>query len=201
MSQPIEFYFDFSSPYGYLGSQRIDALAEKHNCEVNWRPYLLGAVFKKLGTGPLISQPVKGPYSHHDLQRSARLYDISFNVPDPFPVHTVAAGRAFYWLQDNEGPALAKQFAHALYRGYFIDNRNAGDTEVVIETAAALGLDPAAVAAALQDDAIKARLKTEVDGALDKGVFGAPFFIYGDEQLWGCDRMDHLDKWLETGGW
>ena len=162
MAQAIEFYFDFSSPYGYLGSQRIDAIAEK---------------------------------------RSARLYDITFNVPNPFPVHTVAACRAYYWVEDSEGPELAKQLAQALYRGYFIDNRNVGDAEVVVETAARLGLDGAAVTAALKDDAIKARLRTEVDAALEKGVFGAPFFIYGEEQFWGCDRMDHLDKWLETGGW
>jgi len=201
MAQAIEFYFDFSSPYGYLGSQRIDAIAEKHNCDVIWRPYLMGAVFKQLGTSPLISQPVKGPYSRHDLERSARLYDITFNVPNPFPVHTVAACRAYYWVEDSEGPELAKQLAQALYRGYFIDNRNVGDAEVVVETAARLGLDCAAVTAALKDDAIKARLRTEVDAALEKGVFGAPFFIYGEEQFWGCDRMDHLDKWLETGGW
>ena len=61
MPQAIDFYFDFSSPYAYLGSERIDALTAKHGCEVIWRPYLMGAVFKQLGTSPLISQPVKGP--------------------------------------------------------------------------------------------------------------------------------------------
>jgi 2-hydroxychromene-2-carboxylate isomerase len=200
MSQAIEFYFDFSSPYGYLGSERIDAIAEKHDCQVIWRPFLLGAVFKKLGTSPLVGQPVKGPYSRHDLMRSARLYDIPFALPDPFPVNTLAACRAYYWLA-AEDPALAKQLARALYRGYFIDNRNVGEADVVIEAAVALGLGRQAVAAGLQDPDVKARLRAEVEGALEKGVFGAPFFIYGDEHFWGCDRMDHLDKWLETGGW
>ena len=67
--------------------------------------------------------------------------------------------------------------------------------------AAALGIDKEALGAALQDGEVKARLRTEVEAALEKGVFGAPFFILGDEHFWGCDRMDHLDKWLETGGW
>ena len=110
-----------------------------------------GAVFKQLGTSPLVSQPVKGPYSRHDLMRSARLYGIDFNIPDPFPVHTVAACRAYYWVQDSAGDERAKQLAQALYRGYFIDNRNVGDAEVVVKTAAELGLDGEAVAAALQD--------------------------------------------------
>ncbi len=200
MPQAIDFYFDFSSPYGYLGSERIDALAAKHDCDVVWRPYLMGAVFKQLGTSPLVSQPVKGPYSRHDLMRSARLYGIPFDIPDPFPVHSVAACRAYYWLADQD-PAKAKQLAQALYRGYFTENRNLGDAEIVIETAASLGIDKAALGAALQDGEFKARLRTEVDAALEKGVFGAPFFIHGDEHFWGCDRMDHLDKWLETGGW
>ena len=200
MPQAIDFYFDFSSPYGYLGSERIDAIAEKHNCEVIWRPYLLGAVFKRLGTGPLISQPVKGPYSRHDLMRSSRLYGITFSIPDPFPVNSLAACRAFYWLEADD-PGLAKQLAQALYRGYFVDNRNLGEADVVVETAAALGIDKEAVTAALHDVEVKARLRAEVEAAMEKGVFGSPFFIYGDQQFWGCDRIEHLDKWLETGGW
>jgi 2-hydroxychromene-2-carboxylate isomerase len=200
MAQAIDFYFDFSSPYGYLGSELIGAIGEKHGVEVVWRPYLMGAVFKQLGTSPLISQPVKGPYSRHDLMRSARLYGIPFNIPDPFPVNSLAACRAYYWLADRDR-AVARQFAQALYRGYFIDNRNVSEPEVVIAAGAALGIDPSELAAALQDAGVKARLRDEVEGALEKGVFGAPFFIYGDEQFWGCDRLDQLNKWLETGGW
>ena len=157
-------------------------------------------MFKQLGTSPLIFQPVKGPYSRHDLERSARLYGIIRNIPDPFPVNSLAACRAYYWLEASD-PALAKKLTQALYRGYFIDNRNLGVTEIVIETAASLEIDREAVTAALHDGDVKARLRGAVDEALEKGVFGAPFFIYGDEKFWGCDRMDHLDKWLGTGGW
>ena len=200
MAQAIDFYFDFSSPYGYLGSELIGALAEKHGVEVVWRPYLMGAVFKQLGTSPLISQPVKGPYSRHDLLRSARLYGIPFTIPDPFPVNSLAASRAYYWLADRDA-ALARNFAQKLYRGYFIDNRNVSEPEVVIDTAASLGVGKDELAAALHDGDVKARLRTEVKAALEKGVFGAPFFILGEEQFWGCDRLEQLDKWLETGGW
>ena len=157
-------------------------------------------MFKQLCTSPLIFQPVKGPYSRHNLERSARLYGIILNIPDPFPVNSLAACRAYYWLEASD-PALAKKLAQALYRGYFIDNHNLGETEIVIETAAPLDIDKEAVTAALRDGDVKARLSGAVDEALEKGVFGAPFFIYGDEKFWGCDRMDHLDKWLGTGGW
>ena len=47
MAEPIAFYFDFSSPYGYLAAQRIDQIGAKHGREVAWKPYLLGVTFKK----------------------------------------------------------------------------------------------------------------------------------------------------------
>ena len=66
MPAPIDFYFDFSSPYGYLASQKINAIAEKHDRGVNWKPILLGAIFKITGSQPLANMPLKGDYSVHD---------------------------------------------------------------------------------------------------------------------------------------
>ena len=66
----IEFYFDFSSPYGYLGAQRIDAIGAEFGRTVAWRPILLGVIFKATGQSPLVSQPIRGPYSARDMARS-----------------------------------------------------------------------------------------------------------------------------------
>src|SRR5262252_3324553 len=85
MPDPIEFYFGFSSPYGYLASTRIDALAEKHGRAVTWRPFLLGAAFKATGQQPLVEQPLRGPYHRRDFARSARLAGVPFRLPEPFP--------------------------------------------------------------------------------------------------------------------
>ena len=71
---PLQFFFDFSSPYGYLAAQKIDALAAQHGRTVDWRPMLLGVVFKQTGGAPLTEVPVKGPYSKHDFARSARFH-------------------------------------------------------------------------------------------------------------------------------
>ncbi len=196
----LDFYFDFSSPYGYIAAERIDAIAERHGRAAAWRPFLLGAVFQKIGGTPLVDQPMKGPYSRHDMLRSARLRGITFNVPDPFPVNSIAACRAFYWLADRD-PVQAHALAQALYRGYFADNRDLSKPETVIETARGLGVDGDALAAALQDQAVKDRLRTENDAALARGIFGSPTIFVGDEMFWGNDRLDQVDRWLETGGW
>ena len=94
MAAPIDFYFDFSSPYGYFGATRISTLAKKYGRTVSWRPTLLGAVFKITGSGPLPTLPLKGPYSKRDMLRTARYLDIPFNFPDPFPISTQAPARA-----------------------------------------------------------------------------------------------------------
>ncbi len=200
MAAALDFYFDFSSPYGYLASEAIDTIAAKHGRTVVWRPFLLGAVFKITGGQPTVNEPMKGPYARVDIARSARLLGVPFNEPDPFPVATVAACRAYYWLADQNA-ARAKELARALFRGFYVDNRNVGDPAVVVETATALGVDAEALGAALQDPAVKERLKGEVEAALARGVFGSPTVFIDDEMFWGADRLDQIDRWLETGGW
>ena len=200
MASPVDFYFDFSSPYGYLGAELIEGVAERQNREVTWRPYLMGVLFKKLGTQPLVFDPVKGAYARRDIVRTAAYLDIPFATPDPFPVASIAACRAFYWLSDND-PALAKSFALTLMRGFYRENRNLSKSEVVVAAAAEVGIDQAEITAALKDAAVKERLRLEVNAALDRGVFGSPYFVVDDETFWGTDRIEQLEKWLATGGW
>lgn len=200
MSEPIDFYFDFSSPYGYLASALIDEVAAKHGRRVRWRPFLLGAVFKVANTGPLTSYPLKGAYSIHDFQRSARLYGVPFRMPATFPVNSLMAARVYYWLEATN-PGMARPFARAVYAAYFADNRDISDREVVLDVAAKLGIDRAALLAGVEDPAVKAKLKQETDGAIARGVFGSPYMIVDGEPFWGADRLDMLDRWLATGGW
>ncbi len=200
MAAAIEFYFDFSSPYGYLAAQRIDEVVEAYGREVVWKPFLLGTLFKMTGVGPLLEIPMKGDYARHDLARSARLYDIPFTLPDPFPFVSVAACRATYWLaeRDREG---AKALAEALFAAAFGEGESIVEPASVAAIAAELGLDQDEVLAAMQNPEIKDLLRREVDAAIGKGVFGSPYIIVDGEPFWGFDRLDDMALWLETGGW
>jgi 2-hydroxychromene-2-carboxylate isomerase len=200
MANPIDFYFDFSSPYGYLASTRIDALAARHGRSVVWRPHLLGAVFKINDQRPLASIPLKSDYAARDLARSARLLKVPFKLPTKFPVGATAPSRAFYWVSDRD-PALAKRLAQALYHAYFAEDRDISSPEVSANIAAKVGVDRAALAQALEDPLVKERLRTEVDAAIARGVFGSPYIIVDGEPFWGSDRLDQIDRWLQTGGW
>ena len=200
MSDPIDFYFDFSSPYGYFAAARIDALAAKHGRSVTWRPLLLGAVFKVNGQQPLPNIPLKGSYAKHDMLRSARWFELPFKIPAKFPINTIAPCRAFYWVHVQDA-ALAKQFALALYHAYFAEDRDISNPDVTAHVAAKLGIDKNALATALNDTALKERTRNEVDAAIERGVFGSPYIVIDGEPFWGADRLDQVERWLEKGRW
>ena len=200
MANPIDFYFDFSSPYGYFASTKIDELAVKYGRTVTWRPILLGAVFKITGQQPLPTIPLKGSYAKHDLLRTARLFKVPFKLPSKFPIAGQAPSRAFYWVGDKD-PALARKLAHALYHAYFAEDRDISNPEVTANVAAKLGVDREQLTQALNDPAVKERLRSEVDAAIERGVFGSPYIVIDGAPFWGSDRLDQVERWLETGGW
>ncbi len=201
MARPIEFFFDFSSPYGYIASHLIDDVAARHDREVEWKPFLLGAVFKIAGTKPLIEVPLKGDYSRKDFSRSARMYNIPFAMPAKFPIATVATARAFYWLAAQDA-ALARRFARAAYAAYFVQGRDVGDVELVLALGENLGVGRDNLATGLQEPTVKEKLKTVTDEAInERGVFGSPFIFVDGEGFWGSDRLPMIERWIETGGW
>ena len=200
MSGAIEFWFDFSSPYGYLAAQKIDEIGAKHGRAVDWRPFLLGIVFKTTGMGPLPHIPLKGDYTRHDLPRAARRLGVPLKVPSPFPFLSVNASRAVYWLADQD-KAKANALAKALFDAAWGEGRDISGASAVADIAAAQGLDRDAMLAALKDPAVKDRLRKEVDHALAAGVFGSPYMRVDGEPFWGHDRLDEIDQWLASGGW
>ena len=196
MADPIDFYFDFSSPYGYLASTGIDALAARHGRSATWRPFVLGAAFKLTGQRALTEQPMRGDYARRDFARSARLLGVPLEMPEPFPFFALAASRACYWVED---PAQAKALAKAVYHAAFGEGRDITPLPVVAEIARGLGIE--GLEQGVEQPATKAALRDATDQALARGVFGSPFFFVDGEPFWGHDRLGHLDRWLATGGW
>jgi 2-hydroxychromene-2-carboxylate isomerase len=199
-AKPVDFYFEFSSPYGYIAAELAEDFERRIGRPLAWRPILLGPVFKVTGGSPLTEIPVKGEYSKRDFSRSARLHKVPYNHPAKFPIGTVAALRAFYWASDTD-PARARALAKALYRAYFVDGVDISAPPAVLDIAASVGIDRTALAAALDDPAVKERAKREVEGAIAGGVFGSPFFVVDGEAFWGSDRMPMVEDWIRTGGW
>src|SRR5512146_1604959 len=167
MPAPIDFYFDFMSPYGWFAARQIDAIGAKFGRDVTWRPMLLGVtVLQVMGLKALPDTPLKGEYLELDVPRTARLYQLPYNPPSPMPGNSLAPARAYYWLFDRD-PAAAKRLAQRLYDRQFAEATDVSPPEVVAEVAAeVLGVDPAEVLTAIADPKVKDRLRRAVDEAV-----------------------------------
>jgi len=197
---PIKFYFDFSSPYAYFAALKIDGIASSFDREVDWQPILLGATMKVTGNSPLAHQPLKSDYVKHDWERLSRFMDVPWTLPETFPIATVAAARAYYWIRD-EDEVVAKKFAAACFGKYFGEGRDITTQEVVADIAESLGINRQELLEAIVSDNVKQRLRDETQAATDAGVCGVPFFIIDGEPIWGSDRLWMIRRWLKSGGW
>ena len=199
-SNPIDFYFDFSSPYGYFAAEGLEDVVAPYNRTIRWHPILIGVAMKETGAVPLAGVPVKGDYLLYGCARLARFMDIPWTLPGDFPISTANAARAFYVIDDVD-PDQAKDFARAVYRTYFGEGKNIQGVEAVADIADSVGADRGHVLDAIKTPEAKTRLKDEIDTSIERGVFGSPFVIVDDEQFWGSDRFWMIKRWLRSGGW
>ena len=200
MTEPIRFYFDFISPYGYLCAQVIDGIAQKHGREVDWCPLLLGVtVLKVMGLKPVSETPLKNKYVLHDVPRLAKYLGVPFNRPKGV-LKPLPPLRAFVWL-NKENPALAKTFAKAFFKAQWAHARNLSEPNAVAEFAAGLGFDKTLIREAIRDPEVKQLLVDHVDDAIQKGVFGVPSLLIDGELFWGVEQLPMIDQWLKKGGW
>ena len=121
MTDDIDFYFDFLSPYGYLAATQIDDLAARYGREVEWRPFLVGVtVMNIMGMKPLMETPLKSDYLTIDRPRMAQLLGVPLNIPDQTDMNSLAASRAYYWVRETD-PAKAKALASRILRRLWVE--------------------------------------------------------------------------------
>lgn len=198
---PIDFYFDFISPYGYLAAARIGEIGARYGRPVAWRPFLLGVtVLQVMGIKPLMETPLKSDYLVIDRPRMAKLLGVPLAIPDLDGVNGVAASRAFYWLAEEDEDA-ARALARRLLERLWVEGRDITDAGVVADEAAALGVSRETIEAALGDPRVKDLLRSAVDAAVARKVFGSPFFIVDGQPVWGVDRLWMVEHWLRHGSW
>lgn len=190
----FEFWFDFSCPYAYIASTRVEALARRVGAELDARPMLLGGVFKARGTPQNLSAtlgPAKTRHNLDDMRRQAQMAGVPLHMPSGHPLRTVEALRCLLAV----GPPYLP-LAHRFYRAYWAEGRDIGQSEVVAQILGEAGLDVAAVRARASTDEIKDDLRRRTDEAVARGIFGVPTCFVGDELYWGQDRLDMVEAAL-----
>lgn len=202
----IEFYFDFTCPYAYLASTRIETIARSAGADLTWRPMLLGGVFRSIGTGESPMErvvPAKARHTDVDMQRFAARMEVPLRKPPGHPMRSVRALRALLTLPERQWPG----FVHEVYRAYWRRGDDIASESVLAELLRASGAGPADVERALAgngDLAVKAALRARTDEAVARGVFGAPtvFVTVPDREsaymFWGQDRL-HMVRAVLAG--
>ena len=188
----IDFYFDFSCPYAYLGATQIEALAARVGAELCLKPMLLGGVFKAHDVPQNLAStlsPAKAKHNASEMQRWATRFEVPLVMPKGHPMRTVDALRAMLAVG-----APYHDLMHRFYRAYWVESRDVSSPEVIADVLTAAGHDAAAVMAKAGSQAIKDELRARTDEAIQVGVFGAPTSVVDGELYWGQDRLGEVER-------
>jgi len=190
-----EFFFDFGSPASYLAYTQMDGIAARTRAEIQWRPMLLGGVFKATGNASPANVPAKGEWMNADLARFAARYGVAFNRNPFFPVNTLVMMRG---AAAFEGTPQFRPYVDAMFKAMWIDQKNMNDMPTAAGVLKAAGFDPADFMAKAESQAAKDRLKATTEEAVARGVFGAPTTFVGDHMFFGQDRLDFVEEALRA---
>ena len=195
MQPAVEFWFDFSCPYAYIGSTRIEGLARRTNAILQLKPMLLGGVFRARGTAQNLAGTLSATKARHniaDMQRWAKLAGIALDMPAGHPLRTVDALRCLLAVGQPYGPLM-----HAFYRAYWVDGIDISTDGGIHSVLNDAGHDAQAVLQKAQTQTIKDDLRTRSDEAIAKGIFGAPITQARSRQLRARRRRR---TWAPTTG-
>jgi 2-hydroxychromene-2-carboxylate isomerase len=190
----VRFYFDFVSPYAYIGWTQIHRVVEAHGRTVEPVPVLFAGLLNAHGQKGPAEIPAKRAYLFKDASRKAHAFALPPLAPPPtHPFNPLLALR----LCVVPMPAAERRrLIDALYAATWAGGGGVESPEAVRAILERLGLDPPALLAAAAALAAKAALKANTDAAIAAGVFGVPTAAVGDELFWGVDALPHLDDFL-----
>ncbi|MHA4869501.1 DsbA family protein [Duganella sp. PWIR1] len=186
MSRPeLTCWFDFASNYSYLSVLR---LARQHEVAVQWKPFLLGPIFKEQGwdNSPFVLQKNKGDYVWLDMPRECAKYDLPWRQPSEFPRRSLLAARVA--LLGEHQPWMA-EFCARVMLANFEHDEDIGNEDCIAAILTGIGLEAHAILRAAQSADNKERLRARTDEARTLHIFGAPTFFVGPEMYWGNDRL------------
>ncbi len=191
----IDYYFATISPFTYLCGDRVERIAQSHGATVTYKPFdIMGLFARTGGLPPKDRHPNRQAYRLQDLRRRAAVAGLPLNLKPAFwPANPAPSSYAIIAAQAAGGDVGA--LVHGLTRAVWAEDRNIAEDEVIRACLTEAGFDPA-----LADSGLLAGAEvyaSNLEEAVARGVFGAPFFITdGDERFWGQDRLDDLDAHL-----
>jgi len=187
----LSFYFDYISPYAYLGWQRLQTFAPEHDLDIELRPVVFAGLLNAFGhKGPAEVEPKK-QYMFRDCVRFASALGVPFEPPASHPFNPLPALRASALdMAESTRSALVSR----LYSATWAESRDVGSPEVVAEVCAEAGIPH--VLERIGHPSVKQRLRDVGEDAIARGVFGVPTFVVEGELFWGNESFPHLARFL-----
>ena len=191
----IDYFFATLSPYCYLAGTRLEEVASRHGATITYKPFDIVSAFSRTGgTAPKDRHPSRQEYRAQELTRQARKLGMPFNLqPAHWPTNGAPAAYAFIAAQNAGGGDLGK-LAHVITRSVWADEKDIAQDDVIRACLTEAGFD-----ASLADSGLLVGAETyaaNLEEAVERGVFGAPFYFVDDQRFWGQDRIDDLDLYL-----
>tara|TARA_B100000579_G_C22833602_1_gene857353 strand:- start:79 stop:666 length:588 start_codon:yes stop_codon:yes gene_type:complete len=188
MTKPIEFYFDFSSPYSYIGYKEIKKLEKRDSIKIKYMPVFLGGLHNSAGITPAAFIDIKSKYMVEDTKLVCKKKNIKFIFNSYFPIKTVNFMRGVVTADDD---SFKKIYIEKIYNSIWRDGLNMNDQTVIHKVLKNMDLNPEIFLSKVGGDEIKNKLRKFTDDALKKGVFGAPTFVVNKKIFWGQDRLSY----------
>ncbi|MBC6439535.1 MAG: DsbA family protein [Rhodospirillales bacterium] len=187
----VTFFFDVHSPWSYLASTRIDAMARRHNAPVIWRPIHLPKLMKRIdGMRPMDQTPARVAWYEQDVHDRMAEHGLAYDPHPDYPLRPSRALRACVYAAEQ---GCASAFVQAVMRGYWSEHADITDLDWLQAVADATGLGPRAIAEIVEAPVYKQAVADNTDEAIAAGVFGVPSFLFGDKLYFGADHMDMLE--------
>jgi len=197
MAQPIEFYFDFVSPYSYLAITQLEKAFENQDVEWVYKPVFLGALHQAQDMPSPAFIPNKAKWIYRDCHLWAKHYQVPLAWPAQFPFNTMFLLRTSLFLQASQ-PEKIDEFVKQTFLAIWQDGLQVGDEQAVQVHLQSLGFDVAAIIDGCQQQWVKDALKRSVSDAHELGLFGVPAFKVKDDVFFGQDRLMFVQQALES---
>jgi 2-hydroxychromene-2-carboxylate isomerase len=196
-ASPLAFHFDVHSPWCFLASLRIEAIAARHGRAVDWVPLHLARLMDRIdGRRPLDANAGFVAWYRQDLHDWATRAGVTLRYHPDYPLRPARALRACCFAR-AEGKGGA--FAHAVLAAYWTEAAQIDDAAVLGRLGASVGLHADAVIAATVGERWKAEVDANTEAAAQSGIFGLPAILADGKLFFGNDRLDLLDLFLTHG--
>ena len=198
MARPIEFFLALTSPWTYLATPRVRALATEYNLELRFRPFDIFSVFQRNGIKAVGDRPAAVQQNRlNELRRWSAHLGMDLNLrPKHFPVDPTMSGKMLIAALD--GPGDAPEFAFRVMRACWAEERDISDEATLTAVAGGCGFDGEALLAAVKGGGAEETLAQNTEDAITANVFGAPTFLFEGELYWGQDRIEFLRRAAEA---